>query len=288
MNVEARQLLLTSRSLWLMAAALVITNNLLMAWQTQSTTFVLMSILIWGGAVICLEEKLPTLEPAPSRLGMALGLAFLSTGLWRSERVFHLEAMVYALPFVQGLGLALLCLRIRQLSQLLAPLVVLALAMMLLVLQRLLPQDDLSRIAAQLTHALLTLAGQDARIVAGNEVWLPGGGVGIAGPCSGAETIEQLVVIAIIFVLAFPLQSRWLQAFAVAASVLFAIVGNAFRIVVLALINASNWTSKQYWFDFFHEEDGSLIFSAVAVSAFAWAYLKLLDRQLKEMEASRG
>jgi len=278
---------LAPRWLWLMAAMLVAANNLLMAWQTQSTTFALMLVLIWGGALICMEDLLPTLAPSPSRLGLALGLLLIGASLWRSGRVFHLEAVIYALPLVQGLGLALLCVPVRQIGRLLAPLAVLALTLLLLGQQRLLPEDALSRITAQLTHAILVMGAQDARVAAGNEVWLPGGGVGIAGSCSGGETIEQMVVIAAIFVLAFPLRQRWLRALVMLASVLFAMVGNAVRIALLALINASDWTARQYWFDFFHEENGSLVFSALTVSAFAWAYLQLLDKQLMAMEAHR-
>lgn len=270
-----------------MTAALVASNNLLMAWQTQSTTFALMSTLIWGGALICMEDQLPTLAPCPSQLGLALGLLLIAASLWRSGRVFHLEAVIYALPLLQGLGLALLCVPVRQIGRLFAPLTVLALALLLLGQQRLLPEDTLSRITAQLTHAMLVMGGQDARVAAGNEVWLPGGGVGIAKTCSGSETIEQMVVIAAIFVLAFPLRHRWLRALVVLASVLFAIAGNAVRITLLALINASDWASKQYWFDFFHEENGALVFSALTVSAFAWVYLKLLDKQLTAMETRR-
>lgn len=186
----------TPRGLWLPTAAAVALGNVLMAWQTQSTTFALLTVLIWGGALICIEDQLPTLAPSPSGLGLLL----TGAGLWRSERVFHLEAVIYALPLLQGLGLALLCLPMRHLGRLLAPLSVLALALLMLVQQSLLPEDTLSRITARLTHMVLVLGGQDARLAAGNEVWLPGRGVGVAGPCSGSETIEQMVVIAAISV----------------------------------------------------------------------------------------
>lgn len=278
----------TPRALWLLTAAAVALGNVLMAWQTQSTTFALMTVLIWGGALICMEDQLPTLTPCPSRLGLALGLLLTGAGLWRSSRVFHLEAVIYVLPLLQGLGLTLLCVPMRQLRRLLAPLTVLALTLLMLAQQRLLPEDVLSRITARLTHMVLVLGGQDARLAAGNEVWLPGGGVGVAGPCSGSETIEQMVVIAAIFVLAFPLRQGGLRALVVAASVLFAVAGNTLRITLLALINASDWATKKDWFDFFHEENGALVFSALTVSAFAWAYLKLLDHQLKAVEARRA
>lgn len=166
-------------------------------------------------------------------------------GLWRSERVFHPEAVIYMLPLLQGLGLALLCVPLRRIGQLLTPLAVLALALLMLVQQR----------------------------------WLPGGGVDVAGPCCGSETIAQMVVVAAIFVLAFPLRQVWLRVLVLAASVLFALAGNTLRTTLLALIQASDWADKPSWFNFLHEKNGSLAFSALTVSAFAWAYLKLLDHQ---------
>lgn len=216
-----------------------------------------------------MRDKLPTLAPFPSPPGLALGLLLTEAGLWRSERVFHLDAVIYILPLLQVLSLALKCVPLRQIEQLLQPLAVLALALVMLVQQRWLPEDTLSRITAQLTHAILVLGGQDARLVAGNEVWLPGGGVRVAGPCSGSETIAQMVVVAAILVLAFPLRQVWLRAMVLAASVLFAVSGNTFRITPLALLHASDWGDKPYWADFFHKEIGSLVFSALTVSAFA-------------------
>lgn len=224
-----------------------------------------------------MRNKLPTLAPFPSPPGLALGLLLTGAGLWRSERVFHLDAVIYILPLLQGLGLALMCVPLRRIGQLLQPLAVLALALVMLVQQRWLPEDTLSRITAQLTHAILVLGGQDARLVAGNEVWLPGGGVRVAGPCSGSETIAQMVVVAAILVLAFPLRQVWLRALVLAASVLFAVSGNTLRTTLLTLLHASDWGDKTYWVDFFHEEIGSLVFSALTVSAFAWTHLKLLD-----------
>ena len=106
--------------------------------------------------------------------------------------------------------------------------------------------------------------------------------------CSGRNTISQLFAVAAIFIGAFPLRQRWLSLLLLALSPLLGFLGNCFRIACLALINSSDWAEKKYWFDFFHESEGSLVFAAISVSVFAWGYLKIMDRQLAAQEAQHA
>jgi exosortase len=150
-------------------------------------------------------------------------------------------------------------------------------------LARVLPEQPLSHLTARLCQALLLLGGVDAA-AAGRQVTLSGGSVLIADTCAGIDVIAQLLVIAVVFVLAFPLplrRSRWLL---LALAPLLALLGNAFRIALLALISASQWPNKDWWFGFFHEESGSLMFSGLSVAVFGWIYMAVLERQLQARE----
>lgn len=161
------------RRLWLTLAALTAVGHIAMVSVTQEKTLALMTLLIWGGALLCLEDQFPALVPAPSAFG--LGALVLAFGLQRTSAVLHLDFAASVLPLWLGLGLALLCLPLRQLRRWGPSLLVLALLPLSLLLN--------------------------------------GGGVSVAGPCSGIELIAQLLVIAVVFVLAFPLpvrRSRWL------------------------------------------------------------------------------
>ena len=134
---------------------------------------------------------------------------------------------------------------------------------------------------------MLTVIGLDP-FVTGNQVWLAGGGVQIAGPCSGKDMISQLLAAALIFVLAFPLKKRWLSYVVLAAAPLIAVISNGGRIAALAIINASAINEKKWWFDFFHEAEGSLVFAGIAMSIFAVIYLKLIDRQISKKGAAHA
>jgi len=45
------------------------------------------------------------------------------------------------------------------------------------------------------------------------------------------------------------------------------------------LITSSRW-GKQWWFDFFHEDCGSLIFSGLGMQLFVWVYVYWMARQV--------
>jgi exosortase/archaeosortase family protein len=106
----------------------------------------------------------------------------------------------------------------------------------------------------------------------------------VAGSCAGLEQIAQLLAIAVLFLLAFPLPSRISRWWMVAVAPLIAVLGNTLRISVLAVISASRWPNRSWWFDFFHEHSGSLVFAGLNVMAFGWLYLTVLDRQLIQRE----
>ena len=288
LSARSRAPALNTRPLWLLAAGLVALHQVAVAWIHHSIGLGAVCALVWGGAWICLEDRLPEAGPQPSWPGLALGGALLAFGLWRSFQIFHPDAVVYALPLVLGPALALLYAPLRELRPFRDALLVLALMPATLLASRVIPVDELSHLTARLTQGVLLLTGELAR-VDGREVWLAGGGVRIAGSCSGVEILLQVTAIATIFVLAFPLRSAGTRLLMVlVAAPAAAILANAVRIALLTVIVSSDWADKQRWFDFFHEDEGSLVFAALTVSGFAWLYLRRLDRELKAAEAQRG
>ncbi len=277
----------TPRELWLWLAAVVVINHLVLAYRMQSIDFVVLAALTWGGALLCIEDKLPELTPEPSQLSLVLGSLLLVAGLWRSSQVFHPEPVIHLLALTQAVGLALLLVPIRQLLRFAAPLIVTGMLVVELLLPELIPLKALSRLTAQISGGILNLTGFEA-IVAAQQIWLPNGGVNVDNACAGREIITQLICVATIFLLAFPLRHKGWRFTMLLLAPLLAILVNAARIALLAWINASALAEKDYWFKFMHEDDGSLIFGAVSVSLFAWSYLKLLDRQLVKKETQNA
>lgn len=272
------------RCCWLITALLVMLGSVVRACLTQTPDQALMVLLVWGGALCCLEDRFSRLRPRPHPVGLALGLVLLVAVQWRQERLIQPQSVMMVLPLAQGLGLLLLLSPLRawrQLPQpLLAPLLILALLPAQALAQRLIPIEELSRLTARLSQVLFLSFGVDATVI-GNQLWLAGGGVSVAGPCSGSAMMGQLLVVGGIIALVFPLvRGRWwlpttLAVITVAPA--FALVANSFRIALLAWLTASSWPQSEWWFDFFHSGQGGLVFALLAVMLFAPAYFALQD-----------
>jgi exosortase/archaeosortase family protein len=90
----------------------------------------------------------------------------------------------------------------------------------------------------------------------------------------------QLVVVALLFAKAFPMRRRWQNGLMLLLAPLLAVLINAIRIALLAWINASSLTHKQWWFDFLHDSWGGLVFAGMAMQLFVWIYVYWLARQV--------
>jgi exosortase len=268
----------------MVTATMVVMGSIARAWQTQSAEMVVMLALVWGGALCCMEDRLETLRPKPSGVGMAVAALLLLIAQWRQERLIQPQSIMKVLPLVQGLGLVFLAVPIKRWNVWRDPLLVLALLPLSRALQALIPVEALSRLTCRLCQALFLSLGIDAA-VDGNQLVLSGGSVSVFGSCSGTEMVAQLVVVAGIFSLVFPLgesRKRWLaMLLAMAVSPLFALLANTLRISLLAVINGSTWSHKQWWFDFFHEGEGGLVFSLLAVMVFAPTYFRVQDHLIE-------
>lgn len=267
------------RNLWLLLALLVASQNCSVFHTSQDDKVALLAVLVWGGALICLEDQLETMRPRPGWIGLLLGTALLLAVLARTTVILHGDGLLFALAPLAGLALALLCQPLRQLPRFRDPLLCLLLLPAYRLFLLLLPEQPLSRLTARITAAGMSLLGLDV-VLQGTDVLLPGGGVRVAGPCSGSETIGQLLCIAVIFLLAFPLRSWVGRCFLLLVAPVIGLLANALRIAVLALLTTPGLGSGRQLFAFFHEQAGSLVFAALGVSLYGWLYLRLLEWDL--------
>ncbi len=278
----------TPRNLWLLLASLLIWQNLWLLHATQdSPKLLLFVLLLWWGALTCMEDRLETLRPSPSRISLALGSVLLLWSLWRSSQIITLDSVVYVLAPLQGLGLALLCVPLRRLGQFSQQLLILLMLPVYPMVNSVGPvtrwlEGWVSPLTATIAAGWLSTLGIEA-ISNGRLVQTASGGVSVAGACSGIDQVSQVVAIALIFFLAFPLRRARHRWFMLAAAIGSAVAINTIRIALLALIVSVEGTATKgggWWFNFFHEEMGSLIFSGINVFLFGALYLWVIEREL--------
>lgn len=274
------------RRLWLLLALLVALQSCTVFHTSQNPQLAVLALLIWGGALICLEDQLETLRPRPGWTGLLLGSTLLLAVLARTTVILEGDGLLFALAPLAGLALALLCQPLAQLHRWRDPLLCLLLLPAYRLFLLLLPEQALSRLTAWLCAGGLSLLGlnvlqQDA------DVWLPGGGVRVAGPCSGSEIIGLLSCTAVIFLLAFPLRSRRGRSLLLLLAPVIGLLANTLRIAGLALLTTVEAAPGRQLFAFFHQDLGSLLFAGLAVSVYGGLYLRLLDRDLARSGADR-
>lgn len=275
---------LNNRDLWLLLVGLVAIDLLLISLLSQPVDELLNVLLVLGGALLVHHGAPAGWQPRPGRLGRWVGLALLVAALWRGQRMIGFDFISTLLPLLAGMGLALLAAPVSQLRSFLPSLFILALLPVIRAVGWLTPLGPLSVATAWITQQMLWLCGTTAEQV-GTLVKLQGGGVVVGGPCAGLSILLQLLLVAVIFALAFPMRQRWQNGLMFVVAPLVGIVANGMRISLLALLISSNLPNKQWWFAFFHEHWGSLLFSGLGMQLFVWLYVYWMARQVAALGA---
>lgn len=275
----------TPRNLWLLLAAAVATQNLGVFQSSQSEHTTVFALLVWGGALICMEDQLDDLEPSPSPLGLIVGGLLLLAVLIRTAAIVHSEGVVFLLAPLAGVALGLLCAPPGRLGRFRDSLLCLLLLPAFNVIMKLIPEGPMSVLTARLSSLWLGILGFD-NMVTGRTVMLPTGGVEVLPACNGVDMVAQIVCVAIIFLLAFPIRSRISSVLLLTAAPLIGLASNTIRIAILALCVSTGSGKGTPLFRFFHDDLGSLLFSGIAVFVFGTLYMRLLERELAPLPAA--
>jgi exosortase/archaeosortase family protein len=275
---------LDDRDLWGLLAAIFGLYFLLLSLLTQPPDEMLNLVLVLGGALLVLHHPPAGWQPRPGRIGRWVGVALLVVVLLRGQRMISFDFISSLLPLLAGMGLALLAAPLSQLGSFLPSLAVLALLPMFRAVGWLTPVGPLSVVTAWITQQILTIGGTTAEQV-GTLVKLQGGGVIVSGACAGLSILLQLLLVAVIFAMAFPMRHRWQNVLMLLGAALIGMGSNGMRITVLALLSTSNLANKQWWFDFFHDHWGSLLFSGLGMQLFVWLYVYWMARQVAALGA---
>jgi cyanoexosortase A len=236
-------------------------------------------VLVMGGAVLVLNSPSAGWQPRPGRIGRWVGVALLVVLLWFGQRLMSSDFLSSLLPLLAGIALALLAAPASKLRPFFKSLCVLALLPVVSAVSMLTPLGPLSVATAWLAKQMLSLCGYTA-VQLGTLVKLQGGGVIVSGACAGLGILLQLLLVAVIFAMAFPMRHHWQNGLLIVVAPLLGMVVNGMRITLLALFVTSSLPNRQWWFDFFHDHWGSLLFSGLGMQLFVWLYVYWMARQV--------
>lgn len=268
------------RSLWLLISVLLFCwTTLIISWANLSPNVQVLNLLIWFGFVVALEDKLPALWPRPSKLSLLCGGILLTALLFRGSFItsVHDRFTLVFLP-LQVAALALLNQSGGRLRMFLVPFLI---SLLFPLGQRLLHLADyLQGTTAVLSWSILMALGFNP-VLSGNEVILETGAVSITGYCTGVDQLMICLVVAIIFLLVFPLRIWSHRLLAIIVAIISALIVNAIRIAILALLVSVPNRGGMAFFEFLHDSYGGLVFSLIAVGIFGWFYTMLVDREIE-------
>ena len=283
-NLLARWRSLDNRELWGLLAAIFALYLLQLSLLTQMPDVALNLMLVMGGAVLVLNSPPAGWQPRPGRIGRWVGVALLVVMLWFGQRLMSSDLISSLLPLLAGIALALLAAPASKLRPFLKSFCVLALLPVVSAVNTLTPLGPLSVVTAWLAKQMLSICGYTA-VQLGTLVKLQGGGVIVSGACAGLSILLQLLLVAVIFALAFPMRHRWQNGLLIVVAPLLGMVVNGMRITLLALFVTSSLPNRQWWFEFFHDHWGSLLFSGVGMQLFVWLYVYWMARQVAALGA---
>jgi cyanoexosortase A len=273
----------TSKNLWLALCSFVALQNLIVFTNTQITGNAITALIVWGGALICMEDLIEDLRPKPSLITLLIGSAMVLYTLFRTSIIESSDSFLYLLAPFSGIGLVLLVTSGRDMLRFRDSLFILTLLPIFVVTQIIFATyitDDLSLLTAKFALFWLDILGITPTKLIGNTVYVNSGAVQVMHECNGFEMIMQMIITATIFMVAFPLRSRLGRILVIVISPLLGFFINSLRIALLAIFTSFNSSQGKHLFDFFHEQAGSLIFSGIAVFIFGYIYLIVLEREL--------
>ncbi|MBD2433364.1 MULTISPECIES: cyanoexosortase A [Fischerella] len=262
-NKLATVIRLANPQFWLLTIGSgLIAIHLTLVWKAENTNLLGTSFLSWAAVSFIVWEKRDNLNLESGVLSSFLGLALIWIALIRSASLSSFGGFLYALPFIFGLGLALIASGFQGLKQYIGELITL----LFLSIPKLLPEWVIYKITlltAKSSAFILWYIGFDVTL-AGINIYLPNGSVEVLHGCSGIDLISQMLGLAVLFLLMFP--QAW--QYKILVPIVAATVGfimNSGRVALMTVLVAKDNINA---FDYWHSGNGSLLFSIISVLIF--------------------
>jgi cyanoexosortase A len=268
---------------WLLAiGAGYIAIHLTLTWKADNSSLLGTSFLCWAAISSLIWDKRHSLNLESGIFSSFFGLSLIALLLVKSISLTSLGGFLHISPAIFAFGLALLASGFKGLKQYRGELLVLS----SISLPKILPLSliDISLLTAKFASLILWYTGFEVTRN-GVYIYLPTGSVEVYPGCSGLELIFQMLSLALLFLLMFPQKVKQKIIVPIIAITLAFIV-NGVRVALMAVLVAQGHKEA---FDYWHEGEGSLIFSLISVllfGLFCWFSLGMTERRNKDAAES--
>lgn len=247
---------------WLLGiAAGLIVLNLTLTWRANNVDLFGTIMLFWGVVCFLLWERYESFNLESGIFASFLGATFTALILLKSASISGYDIFLRVAPFLSALSIGLMASGVKGLRQYWQELFILA--------YTIIPPGlinrfvDVSLLTAKFSAFILHYLGFEI-VRNGVLLKLPAGSVEVNHGCSGTNGILQLLGLALVFLLMFP-TTKSQKIIVPIVSVIVAFIVNSARVALMAVLVAySQPEAFKYW----HEGNGSVIFSMIAVGIF--------------------
>lgn len=258
---------------WLLGiASAIVALHLALINRNGNSEFFATSALFWAAAGSLLWDKRETLELESGTVASLVGAALLGLMFLRSASLSDAGQFLRLLPIVSLVGLALLASGVQGLRQYWREFLIFGLFALIPLLELGLQLIDLSTLTAKAAAFMLWYSGFPVDRQ-GTFLYLLKDRVQVYGACSGLQSILQMLSISVLFLLTVPLRAWYKNLLCVGVAIGLGFLVNAARVMLMTML-----VSQKSAFNYWHEGNGSLIFSMIAVllfGGFCWlAFLR--------------
>ena len=264
---------------WLLGIASgLIALHLTLTSRTNDTDLFGTMFLFWGVVAFLIWERHESLTFESGIFASFFGSSLIALILLKSSSISGYDFFIRATPFLSGISLALLASGTKGLKQYWQELLILAYTAI--------PPGligvfvDVALLTAKFSAFLLHYLGFEV-VRKGVLLILEKGSVEVYHGCSGVNAMLQLLGLALVFLLMFP-TTVGQKIILPLVAIITAFVVNAARVGLMAvLVSLSQPEAFKYW----HEGNGSVIFSMIAVFIFGlFCWFAILKDQPQNKE----
>ncbi|EGK90153.1 cyanoexosortase A [Microcoleus vaginatus PCC 9802] len=264
---------------WLLGIASgLIALHLTLTSRTNDTDLFGTMLLFWGVVAFLIWERHESLTFESGVFASFFGTSLIALILLKSSSISGYDFFIRATPFLSGISLALLASGTKGLKQYWQELLILGYTAI--------PPGligvfvDVPKLTAKFSAFILHYIGFEV-VRKGVFLILEKGSVEVNHGCSGVNAMLQLLGLALVFLLMFP-TTRGQKMVLPFVAIITAFVVNAARVGLLAvLVSLSQPEAFKYW----HEGNGSVIFSMIAVFIFGlFCWFAILKDQPQNKE----